>query len=728
MRDEAAKAETPRPTRLPWPTTVTAVIALAALVMSGRSVLPAAVIAALALVATYPFRLRIDPASPMQWFVRVALIGGAYAYAHLDNPSALDYLIGPAWVRNFFGMYFAGEMALQAWRARSDNPRAPLVVLFLSGFVFLTACNTFDERYIRFVTPLYMLFLALGLRAYRRHEALDAPPSPHSPLSARPSASRRRGAAALSLGAHAAALVLGLGAGFGLYHTFALYRGEITDWGNNLLGQRLEEMDTSGMSEQPTLGRTFGLRGSPERVLRVTAAAGSSGGGYAGDPHLRGISFDTYTAGRWSPVVSDRGYVPPADPDIRVRHRFGEIEPAPTSIVRVTRLVRGNPLVYAPLNASEIDLTEADNLQWAPDSGGPIRTTSAPPFTYTLTVPARATFQGVLARAPDAAERKRCLAIPHSLDPRVLALARSIAGRLPRPEQKIDAITGYLMTHHAYSLTIDPGPGDPVSRFLLSDPPKAAHCEYFAASAALLLRCVGVPTRYVTGYYLHESDGPNAAVVRQRDAHAWAEAWVGGGTGWVTVDATPGDGRPDYQPEPISHWQAFQERLQDILQSLHDWLGDLKPEQVNLLVGTATAVTIGGGLIWFLLQRRRPLPDHSLAFAYTLPSEELTTLAARFERELSRRRVPLPNAPPRTWQEHLAALAPVPTLSDFLPAAHRFVALYERARFGAALTDTEQTLETLAALRTQLEQMEGEPAGLGSGKGTSQEPLKEPHE
>jgi hypothetical protein len=50
------------------------------------------------------------------------------------------------------------------------------------------------------------------------------------------------------------------------------------------------------MAEQPSLGRTFGLRGSPMRVLRITGTEG-----YAGDPHLRGIAFDTYKDGLWGP-------------------------------------------------------------------------------------------------------------------------------------------------------------------------------------------------------------------------------------------------------------------------------------------------------------------------------------------------------------------------------------------------------------------------------------------
>jgi len=216
---------------------------------------------------------------------------------------------------------------------------------------------------------------------------------------------------------------------------------------------------------------------------------------------------------------------------------------------------------------------------------------------------------------------------------------------------------------------------------------------------------VGVPTRYVTGYYVHESDGPNASIVRQRDAHAWAEAWING-TGWVVVEATPGDGRPDFEPEAISKWQSLTERMQDAIQAVRDWLGDLKPEQVNLMVGSLTGVTIGGGAIWLLLRRRRRVAQIMPRFAYTIPSEELAALTARFERELARRGAALPEY--RTWQEHLGDSATARAGDDFLRLARRFVPLYERARFGVPQGDI--ALDMLAILQQLLAEMEALPA------------------
>ena len=63
-------------------------------------------------------------------------------------------------------------------------------------------------------------------------------------------------------------------------------------------------------------------------------------------------------------------------------------------------------------------------------------------------------------------------------------------------------------------------------------------CEHFASAFAVLMRAAGVPTRIVTGYQggeLNPIDGH--LVVRQSDAHAWAEVWLQG-RGWLRVDPT----------------------------------------------------------------------------------------------------------------------------------------------------------------------------------------------
>lgn len=73
-----------------------------------------------------------------------------------------------------------------------------------------------------------------------------------------------------------------------------------------------------------------------------------------------------------------------------------------------------------------------------------------------------------------------------------------------------------------------------LARFLLEN--HAGHCEYFATATALLLRSAGIPARYATGYSVQEKKG-RYYVIRERHAHAWCLAWIGGA--WREVDTTP---------------------------------------------------------------------------------------------------------------------------------------------------------------------------------------------
>ncbi|MFM9969069.1 MAG: transglutaminase-like domain-containing protein [Burkholderiales bacterium] len=75
----------------------------------------------------------------------------------------------------------------------------------------------------------------------------------------------------------------------------------------------------------------------------------------------------------------------------------------------------------------------------------------------------------------------------------------------------------------------------PLSAFLTRT--RAGHCEYFASATTLLLREAGIAARYATGFSVQEKSGGEDYLVRERHAHAWTRAWIGGQ--WVDIDTTP---------------------------------------------------------------------------------------------------------------------------------------------------------------------------------------------
>lgn len=76
---------------------------------------------------------------------------------------------------------------------------------------------------------------------------------------------------------------------------------------------------------------------------------------------------------------------------------------------------------------------------------------------------------------------------------------------------------------------------DPVLYFLNES--RRGYCMHYASAATLLLRSMGIPARYVSGFTAVSV--PDKEVdVPDRAAHAWVEVWLDG-FGWYPVEVTP---------------------------------------------------------------------------------------------------------------------------------------------------------------------------------------------
>ena len=189
----------------------------------------------------------------------------------------------------------------------------------------------------------------------------------------------------------------------------------------------------------------------------------------------------------------------------------------------------------------------------------------------------------------------------------VARLAKSLFENSQSDEDRIAAVKQYFATYEYSESTQVPGRRDPIEWFLLDRP--AGHCEFFASATVTLLRQAKIPSRYVTGFMITEQNlYGNYWVARNRDAHAWAEAWLPH-QGWVVVETTPPDGIPE-QSTP-STAQQLMEFLQSSLQTFRvklsvggiRWLGQsllvilIKP--ITLLVIALVAV-----LLWLRRNNR----------------------------------------------------------------------------------------------------------------------------
>jgi transglutaminase-like putative cysteine protease len=127
--------------------------------------------------------------------------------------------------------------------------------------------------------------------------------------------------------------------------------------------------------------------------------------------------------------------------------------------------------------------------------------------------------------------------------------------RNDRGEQEVlrSMLRAYLLMNFSYSLELDPDEDDPpVTHFL--EEMEAGHCEYFASTAAMLLRRAGIPTRYAVGYVVDENGkGKGEWILRGKHAHAWAQAYLGGE--WVN-EARSVDQALWVESDYVEAWEA----------------------------------------------------------------------------------------------------------------------------------------------------------------------------
>ncbi|MCC6628889.1 MAG: transglutaminase domain-containing protein [Chloroflexi bacterium] len=132
--------------------------------------------------------------------------------------------------------------------------------------------------------------------------------------------------------------------------------------------------------------------------------------------------------------------------------------------------------------------------------------------------------------------RDRYLALPPDLPGRVTSFARLITQDARTDYDRARALERALRTLPYDELTPAPPVGrDVVDHFLFEG--RRGYCEHFASAMAVLARTLDIPARVVTGYSPGEPT-EGGRLVRERNAHAWAELYFAG-YGWVPFEATP---------------------------------------------------------------------------------------------------------------------------------------------------------------------------------------------
>jgi transglutaminase-like putative cysteine protease len=418
------------------------------------------------------------------------------------------------------------------------------------------------------------------------------------------------------------AATLGLGTTLGVRQFSAWLRGHTrygaTGWKPQV-----------GFSDRMDLGALDGLLDSPKRVLRVQG------------PHvdyLRGVALDTYRAGRWM-----RSEVSELETQVNF-----DAAPGSLGAVEINSIGAGSKQLFVPLSARQIVSTPPTLI--VDGQGALEQEQRRGPWTLLFET-------GTRDVARPAAPTNTDMELPLRLAPYLLALARQWTIGEPTAEGRLAAIEKHLRTEYAYSREFKrPKRIDPLLDFLYRS--KRGHCEYFASALALLGRAAGVPSRVVMGYRVGERSPFGYYLVRERNAHAWVEAFLPG-IGWTTRDATPEALLPQNRHHEAGYAESSVDAIALAYEDFTDWVGHLSLGQ------TSIAWILGALILAAIVSRgarrrvRRRLRDDEIA----LPS--LMRVLSKLER----------SGYPRSQGEPLEQLAARLPLDRARELLRRYVAL-----------------------------------------------------
>ena len=304
----------------------------------------------------------------------------------------------------------------------------------------------------------------------------------------------------------------------------------------------------TGFTDNVELGEIGVIKQSSEVVMRIRVQGDDAA--RAQEIHWRGMILTNFDGKRW--------FTPPVDsivvtPDGSGAYQLG-VAPLPADSFYLLRYT----VLMEPVATDAIFVAARPTTIWGrfgADSGGdrarsylifnrtgtllnPFHNSAAVHYdavSQIPTVPPQKLRDATAVYPPDISSTY--LQLPR-LDPRIKQLAERITAHAPTPYDKASDIALYLRTRFGYTLDLsDMNHRDPLAYFLFVK--RAGNCEYFASAMVVMLRTLGIPARYATGFLAGEyNDLAHDYIVRGSDAHSWVEAYFPG-YGWITFDPTP---------------------------------------------------------------------------------------------------------------------------------------------------------------------------------------------
>ena len=290
-------------------------------------------------------------------------------------------------------------------------------------------------------------------------------------------------------------------------------------------------------SRDTRLGSIGSLKGSGKIIYRLETLDNQR------PPELiRDGSFDILLGNNWSAseIVFSRARTSNmTDWSLATTPNSESYNKPVTSTVKISSYFDNNAIIATPIGTRLISNIPAEKLEFT--KLGTIKASEIPEMLVYETEYSRG---GEYKYPP----KSHDLHIPEHYKKYLEGIAATLQLAPLPPKQQLAKLHRYFLNNFSYTLDLDTNSSKipPIIDFMINT--KSGHCEYFASATVLMLRQIGIPARYATGFSIQEYDPfEQAWLAREYHAHAWALAYIDGR--WINVDNTPPDWLSDDKEE-----------------------------------------------------------------------------------------------------------------------------------------------------------------------------------
>jgi transglutaminase-like putative cysteine protease len=285
---------------------------------------------------------------------------------------------------------------------------------------------------------------------------------------------------------------------------------------------------SAGLSDEMSFGDVSTLALDERIALRLRPIEGRLPP--PGQFYLRGRVLTVFDGQAWKPANAVA-----APPEALVlsggvlRYEM-MLEPLRASVLPV--------LEHSPGQPGETWQLEGLTLQRSPD----LSWVAPRPMTETLRVEAVAVPPSGVQRGPfdEHPSLRAARVLPPGLNPRMRDWSQALRARAGSDAAFVQAVLSHIR-QSPFSYTLNPGVYGEFTPHGIDEfwfDRRLGFCEHYASAFVVALRNAGVPARVVTGYQGHDPEPQDGwTVVRNANAHAWAEYWLPG-QGWLRADPT----------------------------------------------------------------------------------------------------------------------------------------------------------------------------------------------